>query len=78
MIDGRITNNWAVGVWLGLGIVMALWYGSRRRVVSRRLRGHGENCPQDQRDWLRTRLVLEAFVASGAWLLAFGVLDWLS
>jgi len=77
MSNGEIANEYAGLAWMGAGIGLALWSGVRSRRASRLLRGEAKGWPPDQRDWLRTRLIIEAFAAGGIWMACFLLFDWI-
>jgi hypothetical protein len=77
MINGEISSDFGGVLWLGAGIGLALWTGLRSRRAGRLLREAGKEWPTHQRDWLSLRLVIEAFMAGGAWLGLFLMLDWI-
>lgn len=76
MMNGEIANKWAGALWLAVGVGLALWYGGRRRRVSRRLSGEAKDWPARERDHLRLRVMMEAFAVAGGVLALFLMLDW--
>jgi hypothetical protein len=77
MTNGEISNGWAGALWFVVGVSLALWYGGRRRAVSRRLRDEAKGWPPEERGRLRLRAMKEAFAAAGVILGVFLLLDWI-
>jgi hypothetical protein len=65
-------------VWLASGGYLAHWFYGRRSQAVRDLRGYEGSKPSEaEADGIRMRAMLDAFIASGAWVALFVVLAWL-
>jgi len=76
MSDWNISNRVVGALWLIAGGGLSYWFNSRRQQVWRIL--YAEEGPKptpEEADAIRARLVMQAFLAGGAWVLLFVVLD---
>ncbi len=75
MINWEISSPLVGTLWLVAGGGLAYWFRGRRLAGLRLLRGEdGSNPTPDEAAAIRARLVREAFLTGGAWLLLYLVL----
>lgn len=77
-LNGVIENRIAGGAWLLAGGVLVSWFERRRRQARQVLRQRGRaSADRLQTDQTQSRLMFDAFLAAGTWLVLFAILDWL-
>ena len=76
MMNWEISNRVAGGLWLGAGVWLVHWFNSRRREARHLLYDNeGSKPTPEEADGIRMLLVFQAFLAGGAWILLFVLLD---
>lgn len=77
-MHGVISNPRAGSAWLIVGAGIASWFAGRRRQARRTLVGEeGQKPSPEEASAIRERLVRDAFLGGGTWLVLFLLLQWL-